>query len=330
MSGALRRAAWCLTVTLLPVLLLALVGRTLLRPSEATAKEVESVEVIPVQGKVYMLQFPNEEANIGVLPGPDGVLLVDSQLPGEVESVIKGVREITTEEIRFIITTHVHIPNYGGNEVLAGMGATIVAHENVRSRMFRPRHTPRRGGVFFSPAPVAARPILTFSDSVTFHMNGEEVRVFLVPRAHTDGDSFVYFVDSDVLHTGSVFRNNMYPIIDVYNGGTVAGMIEALETGIVLSGPNTKVILGKGKGLYGPGRNHRGVGDACGHPRHGHQNDRERDALGGGARRETHCRSTTNSLDKSPAEPRRTWCPSSTTKPAVGPLCPDATPNQLA
>ena len=132
---------------------------------------------------------------------------------------------------------------------MAGMGATIVAHENVRSRMFRPRHTPRRGGVFFSPAPVAARPILTFSDSVTFHMNGEEVRVFLVPRAHTDGDSFVYFVDSDVLHTGSVFRNNMYPIIDVYNGGTVAGMIEALETGIALSGPNTKVILGKGKGF---------------------------------------------------------------------------------
>ena len=73
-----------------------------------------------------------------------------------------------------------------------------------------------------------ARPVVTYTDAVTFHLNGEQVRAFLVPPAHTDGDSFVYFSGSDVLHMGDVFRTNMYPIIDVYNGGTFSGMIEAL------------------------------------------------------------------------------------------------------
>ena len=92
-------------------------------------------------------------------------------------------------------------------------------------------------------------PILTFNDAVTFHMNGEEVRVFLALPAHTDGDSFVYFVDSDILHLGDVFRTNEYPIIDVYNGGSVSGMIEAMEIAIGLAGPNTKVIPGHGFGF---------------------------------------------------------------------------------
>ena len=114
------------------------------------------------------------------------------------------------------------------------------------------------------PAPSErARPILTFNDAVTFHMNGEEVRAFLAPPAHTDGDSFVYFVDSDVLHLGDVFQTNgEYPLIDVYNGGSVSGMIEAMEIAIGLAGPNTKVIPGHGFGLGRPGRTHRGADDA--------------------------------------------------------------------
>jgi len=213
-----------------------------------TVQAVDMI-VIPVQGNVYMLQTPSAGGNIGVLPGPEGVLLVDDQVPRLTESVIRGVREISDEEIRFVVNTHVHIDHQGGNEALANMGATLVAHDNVRLRMLEQLRIPRGGGRVSPAPPERARPLLTFDHAMTFHMNGEEVRAFLVPPAHTDGDSFVYFVDSDVLHTGDVFRTNMYPIIDVYNGGSMAGMIEAMEIAIDMSGSNTKVIPGHGFGF---------------------------------------------------------------------------------
>jgi len=140
--------------------------------------------------------------------------------------------------------------HFGGNPVLKGMGATMIAHKNVRDRMFQPHHTPRRGGTYAAaPLAEANRPILTFEDALSFHINGEDVRVWLVPRAHTDGDAFTYFAQSDVLHTGDVFRTNMYPIIDVFNGGSLAGTIAATEAAIALAGPNTKVIPGHGAGF---------------------------------------------------------------------------------
>ena len=239
-------------LTLLALLLLALVAEALV-PASVTAQGADMVrmEVIPVQGNVYMLQNPTGSGgNIGVLPGPDGILLVDDQLERLIESVVQGVREISDEEIRFVINTHLHFDHRGGNEVLADMGATLIAHDNVRLRMLGRFRIPRRGGSILPAPSERARPILTFNDAVTFHMNGEEVRAFLAPPAHTDGDSFVYFVDSDVLHLGDVFRTNgEYPLIDVYNGGSVSGMIEAMEIAIGLAGPNTKVIPGHGFGL---------------------------------------------------------------------------------
>ena len=247
MIGSARRTAWFGTLSLL--FLLALFARILPVASEA-AQQVEPVKVIPVQGNVYMLQFSNTLGNVGVLPGPDGVLLIDDQVPGMTDNLIRGVREITDEEIRFVVNTHVHADHFGGNPILKDMGATIISHKNVRDRMFQPHHTPRRGGTYGAePIAEANRPILTFDDAMNFYMNGEDVRVFLVPRAHTDGDSFIYFADSDVLHTGDVFRTNMYPIIDVYNGGSLAGTIAATEAAITLAGPNTKVIPGHGDGF---------------------------------------------------------------------------------
>ena len=92
---------------------------------------------------------------------------------------------------------------------------------------------------------------MTYNDAVSFHMNGEEVRAFLAPAAHTDGDTFVHFPDSDVLHLGDVFRTTSYPVVDVYNGGSVAGTIEALETAIAIAGPDTRVIPGHGLRVVG-------------------------------------------------------------------------------
>lgn len=226
--------------------LLAWITAALGIPSAVAAQELD---VIPVQGGVYMLQTAQAGGNVGVLAGPDGVLVVDDQVPNLAESVARGIRRITQEPIRFVINTHVHIDHIGGNELMAGLGATIVAQEAVYGRMLRELRIPRNGGRFFPQPAEAARPAVTFGDSATFRLNGEEVRVFHVPPAHTDGDSFVYFVEADVLHTGDVFRTNMYPIVDVYNGGTVAGMIEAMRLAVELAGPNTKVIPGHGAGF---------------------------------------------------------------------------------
>jgi glyoxylase-like metal-dependent hydrolase (beta-lactamase superfamily II) len=147
------------------------------------------------------------------------------------------------------VNTHAHIDHIGGNELLAGMGATIVAQDNVHRRMLEPLRIPRGGGRTMPQPAESALPTVTFGTATTFRLNDEEVRVFHVPPAHTDGDSFVHFVDSDVLHTGDVFRTNMYPIVDVYNGGTVSGMIEAMRIAVEVAGPDTKIIPGHGFGF---------------------------------------------------------------------------------
>ncbi len=207
--------------------------------------------VVPVAGNVHMVQRPGGGGNIGMFAGPDGVLLVDSLFAPLAERLIAAVRTVSDGEIRFLVNTHVHPDHIGGNGPLAATDVLIFAHDNLRVRMLDRLRTPRRGGGFSPQPPPGARPVVTYNDTVSFHFNGEEVRAFLAPPAHTDGDTFVHFPESDVLHLGDVFRTTSYPIIDVYNGGTLAGTIEALETAIDLAGPDTRVIPGHGLRVVG-------------------------------------------------------------------------------
>ena len=200
-----------------------------------------------VQGQVYIIQRPGGGGNIGALIGDDGVLLVDSLFAPMTEDLVATVRENTDGDIRFLINTHIHIDHVGGNQNLAELGALIFSHENTRLKFLEEKsHFPRNGGSFAPQQPVSARPMVTFNDSMTFHFNDEEVRAFLVPPSHTDGDIFVYFPESDVLHLGDVFRTTSYPIIDKFNGGTLRGTIASLDEAISIAGPDTKVIPGHG------------------------------------------------------------------------------------
>ena len=210
------------------------------------------LSITPVAGNVYMIQRPGGGGNIGVQLGPDGVLLVDSLFAPLTEKVVKAVGKVTDEEIRFLVNTHIHIDHVGGNANLADRGVLIFSHDNTRLRFLEEKsHFPRAGGSFAPQQPTVARPPITFNDTLNFHLNGEEVRAFKVPPAHTDGDIFVYFPESDVLHLGDVYRTTSYPIIDVYNGGTLRGTVAAMDMAIDIAGPETKVIPGHGLEVVG-------------------------------------------------------------------------------
>ena len=209
------------------------------------------LEILPVAGQVHMVTRPGGGGNVGVFAGPDGVLLVDSLFAPLAERLVAAVRQVSDGDIRFLINTHVHPDHIGGNEPLARRDVLIFAHDNVRVRALERLRFPRGGGRFAPQPTSGARPVVTYNDTVRFHFNGEEVRAFLAPAAHTDGDTFVHFPDSDVLHLGDVFRTTSYPIVDVYNGGTVAGTIEALETALALAGPDTRIIPGHGVRVVG-------------------------------------------------------------------------------
>lgn len=205
-----------------------------------------------VQGSVYMISRPGGGGNIGASIGDDGVLLVDSLFEPMADSLVAAVQSVSDQPIRFLINTHVHPDHIGGNEPLRDIGVLIFAHDNTRSRFFFERNRFPRGGGSFAPAPSErARPEITFDSEVGFHVNGEAVRAFLAPPAHTDGDVFVYFPESDVLHLGDVFRTTSYPIMDIFNGGSLRGTIAALDTAIDIAGPNTKVIPGHGLAVVG-------------------------------------------------------------------------------
>lgn len=205
-----------------------------------------------VAGSVYMIQRPGGGGNIGASIGEDGVLLVDSLFAPMSDSLVRAIRQVSDAEIRFLINTHVHPDHIGGNENLAELGVVIFAHDNTRLRfLLEQNRFPRGGGSFVPQAPAAARPEITFDSEMGFHVNGEEVRAFLAPPAHTDGDVFVYFPESDVLHLGDVFRTTSYPIMDIYNGGSLRGTIAALDKAIDMAGPDTRVIPGHGLEVVG-------------------------------------------------------------------------------
>jgi cyclase len=201
------------------------------------------IKTIPLADNVYMLMGAG--GNLGLSVGGDGALLIDAEYAPLTEKVTAAVKEVCDKPIRFVVNTHWHFDHVGGNENLARAGAVIVAHENVRKRMST-EQTLGGLGRTVPPSPEAALPVITFSDALTFHWNGDEVRVIHVDPAHTDGDSFVYFPKANVLHVADVWFNNMYPFIDVNAGGSIDGMIRAADRALTLANEQTKIIPGHG------------------------------------------------------------------------------------
>lgn len=183
--------------------------------------------------------------NIGVSAGADGVFLVDDQFAPLTEKIRAAVAKINDHPIRFVLNTHWHSDHTGGNENLGGAGALIVAHENVRERMSVDQFMERLDRTV-PAAPKAALPVVTYDDSVTFHLNGDEIHAFHVPPAHTDGDSIVHFRKANVVHMGDVFFTSGYPFVDLGSGGSVEGVLDAVDRVLALTDAETAIIPGHG------------------------------------------------------------------------------------
>jgi cyclase len=181
---------------------------------------------------------------IGVLVGPDGVFMVDDQFAPLSAKIVAAIKQISDQPIRFLVNTHVHPDHTGGNENFGKMGVVIFARDELRDRLAHP--LPAADGTPGVPAPAAALPMVTYEGRVTLHMDGEEVELIPVRRAHTDGDTLVYFPNSDIIMTGDFYRSIQYPNIDRANGGSLNGMLDDLGLVIGLAGPNTQIVPGHG------------------------------------------------------------------------------------
>jgi glyoxylase-like metal-dependent hydrolase (beta-lactamase superfamily II) len=204
-------------------------------PVKAQNFDDVTVESVKLSDHVFMLVGAG--GNIGVSVGDDGVFVIDDQYAPLTPKIVATIRTLTDKDLKFLVNTHHHGDHSGGNANMKKLGATIIAHDNVRRNLEKNDSENNKDGL----------PIITFNDKLSLHINGEKVSVFHVDHAHTDGDSMLYFTESNVLHTGDVYFNNMYPYIDLNSGGTINGYIEAVKQGINAINDDTKIIPGHGK-----------------------------------------------------------------------------------
>jgi cyclase len=230
----------------------------------AQQNQANDVHVWPVRDNVYMIYGAGGDITVQV--GKDGVLVVDAGLANMSDKVLAAIRSISKLPIRYLIDTHVHPDHVGGNEAIrkagktisggnvagdlgasAEEGAQVIAYENVLNRMSAPTGKT-------SPTPAGGWPTITFfDDEKKFWFNDEGIRVIHMPAAHTDGDVVVYFRKSDVIATGDLFTTTMYPVIDLERGGSIQGIIDALDKIVDMVVPvygqdgGTRIIPGHGR-----------------------------------------------------------------------------------
>ena len=226
-------------------------------PAMAAALLGGAVAVVVAQNDMSQVEIKTEKlsdhvwvlhgagGNIGLCSGDDGALLVDDQYAPLSARILAAVKQANDQPLHWVVNTHWHGDHVGGNENMVAAGATLIAHDRVRQRMVEGQNNK-----FFSrkvePAPARALPLITFNDSTTLHVNGEDVTAFHVAPAHTDGDVIVWFPRSNVVHMGDTFFSATYPIIDLESGGSINGLIAASERVLKRIGDDTRVIPGHG------------------------------------------------------------------------------------
>src|SRR6266849_2592585 len=234
-------------------MVLALVGAALVCGPVVVAQQEPDwskvqIKVTKVSGNIYMLE--GQGGNIAASVGEDGIVIVDDQfapLADKIQAALKNLK-ITDKPVRFVINTHYHGDHTGGNLPFANSGSTLIAQDNVRKRL-ETGGTAGNGSSLTmeaKPAPKGALPVITFDHDVTVHLNGEDIRALHFPAGHTDGDAIIFFPKNNVVHMGDDFVRYGFPFIDVSSGGSVQGMIAAMDKVSTQLPPDGKVIPGHG------------------------------------------------------------------------------------
>ncbi len=213
--------------------------------SLATTVQAGEEKIIPIQITKQIYMITGEGGNIGLFFGEEGTFLIDDQFAPLTEKILEAIKSVGGDYPKFLINTHYHGDHTGGNENLGKGGTLIFSHDNVRDRLSTGSFLEE----FNMKQAVVAKeglPVVTFSEDISFHLNGDTVRAIHVPHSHTDGDSFIYFNAANVIHAGDIFFNGFYPFIDVNHGGSLKGMIKAVDKILSLADDNTKIIPGHG------------------------------------------------------------------------------------
>ncbi|OJT17057.1 hypothetical protein BO221_47465 [Archangium sp. Cb G35] len=203
------------------------------------------VKSSPVAGNVHI--FEGAGGNIGVSAGPDGILIVDDQFAPLVPKIRAALGKLTKGKDKtpeYVLNTHWHFDHTGGNAIF-GREGTIVAHKHVRTRLMNGLESAAMG-IKIPPAPKEALPVITYDQGISIFFNGEEIQVTHLPSGHTDGDSMVYFTQSNVLHLGDQFTGDKYPFIDLESGGSLEGYLRNVERVLQTLPAGVKIIPGHG------------------------------------------------------------------------------------
>jgi cyclase len=204
--------------------------------AHAQAVDFQNTEIqtVKISDGLYVLMGGPAQGNIAVSVGSDGILLIDSMYAPMHDKIMVALRKISNQPIRYVINTHLHGDHTAGNEAMAKLGAVIISHENMRKRMAQAKNAPAPGLL----------PVITYTDSMTLHFNGEEIYIYHPEPAHTDGDSIIYFRHANVMHVGDVPASLRYPNIGVDDGGSVDGMIAAGRQVMKIANSDTMIIPG--------------------------------------------------------------------------------------
>jgi cyclase len=223
-------------------LAIALIAATALAPSALA--QLPSPKTVDLGGGIHVIM--GQGGNIGVSAGPDGVFVIDDQYPNSAPANLAKIKEIAGAGPRYLVNTHWHGDHAGGNAAFAEAGAMIFAHVNVLKRLSGEVKSIGLNGQPAAASPEAAWPVVTFTEGVDFHLNDETIKVTKVPSSHTDGDSVIRFVEPNIIHTGDIFFNGIFPVIDLGSGGSVKGYLAAMETIWANADDRTRIIPGHG------------------------------------------------------------------------------------
>ena len=209
--------------------------------SHFTNKQDVTVKTLKVSGNVYMLQ--GRGGNVGAVTGPDGILIVDDDYKAVSQKLSDALKELGSATPKFVLNTHWHGDHSEGNDAFGKAGSIIVAHANVRKRLLDP---PVIFGQKTAPYAAHALPIVTYSESMSIHLNGEEISLRHYPNGHTDGDTIVFFKNANVVHFGDDFFVGRFPFVDIDSGGSVQGLINNLTSLLKTVPADAKLIPGHG------------------------------------------------------------------------------------